>query len=78
MIGEYDVVSNSDSSNFNKRFFTIPNFKKMSEKFKFLTSKFDFNIAYKPMSSMSTFIKTKDKIKKVDHSNVVYKINCQD
>jgi len=28
---------------------------------------------------MSTFIKTgKDKIKKEDHSNVVYKINCQD
>ena len=72
MIGEHGVVSNSDSSNFNKRFFTIPNFKKMSEKFKFLTSKFDFNIAYKPMNSMSTFIKTgKDRIKKEDLSNVV-------
>ena len=31
------------------------------------------------MNSISTFIKTgKDKIKKEDHSNVVYKINCQD
>ena len=31
------------------------------------------------MNSMSTFIKTgKDKIKKEDLSNVVYKVNCQD
>ena len=35
--------------------------------------------SYKPMNSMSTFIKTdKDKIKKEDLSNVVYKVNCQD
>ena len=39
----------------------------------------DFNLAYKPINSMSTFIKTgKDKIKKEDHSNVVYKINYHD
>ena len=31
------------------------------------------------MNCMNIFIKTgKDKIKKKDHSNVVYKINCQD
>ena len=52
--------------------------KKTSEKFKFFTRKYDFNIAYKPMNCMNTFIKTrKDKIKE-DHSNVVYKIDCQD
>jgi len=45
------------------------------------TKKFDFNIAHKPMNCMNTtgFIKTgKDKIKKEDHSNVMYKINCLD
>ena len=31
------------------------------------------------MNCMNTFIKIgKDKIKKEDHSNVIYKINCHD
>jgi len=51
----------------------------ISEKLKSITKKFDFNIAYKLLNCMNTFIKTgKNKTKKEDHSNVVYKINCLD
>ena len=61
------------------KYFTIPYFNKISENFKSITKKFDFNIAHKSMNCMNIFIKTgKDKIKKKDHSNVVYKINCLD
>jgi len=55
--------------------FIIPYFYKIYEKFKSITRKFDFNIAYKLMNCTNNFIKTgKEKIKK-EHSNDVYKIN---
>jgi len=37
----------SDSIKKNKRFFTVPYFKNVSEKFKTITQKFNFNLAYK-------------------------------
>jgi len=59
--------------------FIIPYFNKISEKFKSIAQKFYFNIVHKPMNCLNILIKTgKDKIKKEDHSNVVYKINCLD
>ena len=78
-IKEHKDIANSDSSRIAKKYFIIPYFNKISKKFKSITKKFDFNIAYKPMNCMNIFIETgKDKIKKEDHSNVIYKINCHD
>ena len=38
---------------------------------------YGFNIAYKPMNKLNTFIKTgKDSLPKDDQCGVVYKINC--
>ena len=63
----------------NKKFFTIPYLKRTSEKFKLALNKFHFDLVYKPMNSMNRFIKTgKEKIKKEEHSNVVYQVNCKD
>ncbi|KYN21863.1 hypothetical protein ALC57_05757 [Trachymyrmex cornetzi] len=74
-----DQRVNMNSSNISKKYFTVPFFKKISEKFIPIINKFNFNIAYRPINRLSSIIKTgKDIIKKEDQSNVVYKINCQD
>jgi len=49
----------------------------ISKKFKSLSHKFDFNIAYKSMNKLDKFIK-RLVLKKEGNSNVTYKINCQD
>ena len=60
------------NANSKKKFFTIPYLSKVSEKFKKLSHIHDFNIAYKPMNKMNTFIKTgKDPLLKDDHCGVV-------
>ena len=64
------------NANSKKKFFTIPYLNKVSEKFKRLSHIHDFNIAYKPMNKMNTFIETgKDPLLKDYHCGV-YKINC--
>ena len=69
--------NNERDSNSKKKFFTIPYLSKVSEKFKKLSHIHGFNIAYKPMNKLNTFIKTgKDPLLKDDHCGVVYKINC--
>ncbi|KYN28104.1 Importin subunit alpha-1 [Trachymyrmex cornetzi] len=73
-INECKMNKNLDLTNNNKKYFTIPYFNKISEKFTTITKKFNFNIAHKPLNSLRSFIKTgKDTIKKEDRSNVVYK-----
>jgi len=58
-------IANSNFSRIVKKYFTISYFYIISKKFKSITRKFDFNIAYKPMNCMNNFIKTgKNKIKK--------------
>ncbi|KYM96240.1 hypothetical protein ALC62_13110, partial [Cyphomyrmex costatus] len=60
----------TDSTN-NK----INNKKIISEKFK----KINTNIAYKPINKLNNIIKTgKDKINKIDNTNVIYRMNCLD
>ncbi|KYN18105.1 hypothetical protein ALC57_09615 [Trachymyrmex cornetzi] len=77
-IKDHHNIVNSDSIEI-KKYFTIPYLNNISEKFQSISQKFDFNIAYKPMNCLNKFIKTgKDKIKKYNHSNMVYKINCLD
>ena len=49
----------------------------MPEKFKTITKKIQFQNCPKSMNNLSSFIKTgKDKIKKGNYANVMYKINC--
>ncbi|KYN10006.1 hypothetical protein ALC57_17868, partial [Trachymyrmex cornetzi] len=56
---------------------TLPYVKNFTEKFQNVYRKNNLNIAYKPINSLNKFIKTsKDKLDKMDNSNVVYKINC--
>ena len=44
-----------------------------------LLDKFQFELVYKPMNNLNSFIKTgKDKIKKDELLNVVYQINYKD
>jgi len=62
-----------------KKYFTIPYLKGASEKFNRALNKYKFELVYKPMNNLNRFIKTgKDKVKKDELSNVVYKINCKD
>jgi len=58
--------------------FVVPYLKNMPEKFKqFITKKIQFQNCPKPMNNLSSFIKTgKDKVKKGNYANVMYKINC--
>jgi len=49
-INEHKDNVSSDSIKIFKKYFIIPYFNKISEKFKSITKKFDFNIAHKPMN----------------------------
>ena len=72
-----EINNECDSNVTSKKFFTIPYLGKVSEKFKKLSHVYGFNIAYKPMNKLNTFIKTgKDSLPKDDQCGVVYKINC--
>jgi len=62
-IKEHKDIANSDSFRIAKKYFIIPYFNKISKKFKSITKKFDFNIAYKPMNCMNIFIHKRAKIK---------------
>ena len=58
--------------------FPIPYVKGASEKFKLALNKYKVQPAYKPMNNLHKYIKTgKDKAKKEELSNVVYKIDCK-
>ena len=74
-IKEHKDSISSDSTEITKKYFIIPYFNKISEKFKTITQKFDFKIAYKPMNTFVWILLKigEDKIKKEDYSNVVYK-----
>jgi len=54
-INEHKDSISSDSTEITKKYFIIPYFNKISEKFKTITQKFDFNIAYKSMNCLNTF-----------------------
>jgi len=58
-------------------YFTIPYVPHISESFKNLTKDLDVKISYFSLNKMRNYIKThKDVRPKTTHSNVVYKINC--
>ncbi|XP_011858947.1 PREDICTED: uncharacterized protein LOC105556465 [Vollenhovia emeryi] len=62
-----------------KSFFSVPYVKSFSERFSNIVSKFEFRIAYSCHHPLGRFIKTgKDKLDKLAHSDVVYKIPCKD
>ncbi|KYN12115.1 hypothetical protein ALC57_15729, partial [Trachymyrmex cornetzi] len=68
---------NSDNDNSINTYFTVPYIKNISKKFKSITEKNNFKIAYKPMNKLNSIIKTgKDKLDKMEQCNEVYKINC--
>ncbi|KYN50572.1 hypothetical protein ALC57_07139, partial [Trachymyrmex cornetzi] len=65
------------SDNNIKMYSTLPYVKNFTEKFQNVYRKYNLNIAYKPINSLNKFIKTgKDKLDKMDNSDVVYKIIC--
>ncbi|KYN11355.1 hypothetical protein ALC57_16496 [Trachymyrmex cornetzi] len=68
---------NSNNDNSINTYFTVPYIKNISEKFRSITEKNNFKIAYKPMNKLNSIIKTgKDKLDIMEQCNVVYKINC--
>ena len=77
-INEYDRESNLNSVG-NKKYFSIPYLQGVSEKFNGALNKYKFQLVHKPMNNLSKFIKTgKDRVKKDERSNIVYKIECKD
>ncbi|KYN10278.1 hypothetical protein ALC57_17593, partial [Trachymyrmex cornetzi] len=69
---------NSNSVNFDN-FFIVPYIKDVSEKFKPVAKKNNLKVAFKPMNKLNTIIKTgKDRLKTIEHSNAVYRIDCLD
>jgi len=77
-INERDKIIESDST-LEKRWFTVPYMKGISESFKNITKKYDFNLAYTTTNSLQKYIKTgKDCLNLASCCGVVYKINCQD
>jgi len=62
-----------------KKFFTIPYIKSISESFPPIIKKYGFNIAYSVLNTLNKYIKRhKDKIDPTTQNEVVYKIDCID
>ena len=58
-------------------YFTVPYVNNLSEKFRDITRDLDVVISFFSLNKLDNLIKThKDKLPYVSHSNVVYKINC--
>jgi len=75
----FDSNSNTELTEDNKFFFTIPYVNGISEKFKKISKKHDLKLAYSSVNSLNKFITTgKDKLNSLGSCDVVYKINCQD
>ncbi|KYN15594.1 hypothetical protein ALC57_12179 [Trachymyrmex cornetzi] len=72
-----DIMKNNltnETLTFNN-YFTIPYVKNISEKFISIANKINHKVAYKPMNNLTSVIKLgKDKLHKMEFSNVVYKI----
>ncbi|KYN30147.1 hypothetical protein ALC57_00388, partial [Trachymyrmex cornetzi] len=72
-----NVNKKIEDSNLIKKYFTIPYIQNVSEKFKRIADKNNYKIAYKPINTLISVIKLgKDKLEKMESSQVVYKINC--
>ncbi|KYN22022.1 hypothetical protein ALC57_05589 [Trachymyrmex cornetzi] len=72
-----NVNKEIEDSNLIKKYFTIPYIQNISEKFKRIADKNNYKVPYKPINTLSSVIKLgKDKLKKMESSQVVYKINC--
>ncbi|KYN29872.1 hypothetical protein ALC57_00681 [Trachymyrmex cornetzi] len=66
-----------DSNLIIKKYFTIPYIQNISEKFKRIADKNNYKLTYKPINTLTSVIKLgKDKLEKMESSQVVYKINC--
>jgi len=75
-INKRDKNVDSDNNTPTRRFFTVPYMKGISESFRNITKKYDFNLAYTTTNSLQKYIKTgKDKLNPVSCCGVVYKIN---
>ncbi|KYN26675.1 hypothetical protein ALC57_03955 [Trachymyrmex cornetzi] len=72
-------LQDSNENNGINNYFIIPYIKEISEKFKSIAKKNDFTVAFKPINTLNSIIKTgKDKLKSMEHSCVVYRIDCLD
>jgi len=61
----------------DRNFFTIPYVKGISERFRNLTKKHNFNLSFLTTNSLQKYIKTgKDQLSTLSCCGVVYKINC--
>jgi len=62
-----------------KKFFTVPYIKDISESFRNITKKYDFNLAFTTTNTLQKYIKPgKDNLNPESSCGVVYKINCHD
>ena len=72
----------NDQKNQNDRgpsYFTVPYFDNVSNKFRDITRDIDVRISFFSLNKLNNIIKThKDKLSHTSHSNIVYKINCND
>ena len=72
----------NDQKNRNDRgpsYFTVPYFDNVSNKFRDITRDIDVRISFFSLNKLNNIIKThKDKLSHTSHSNIVYKINCND
>ncbi|KYN27545.1 hypothetical protein ALC57_03064 [Trachymyrmex cornetzi] len=76
---KYHIHNNDFTHKVKQKFFSVPDFKSISESFLPISTKFNCNLAYSIPNTLKSFIKRgKDNLEHLSNQNVVYKISCED